>query len=164
MGQVTYCPQLTITDYNGLVLSVAGEKVVTDVTATDGMWHFICVSWSSVGGEWQVLKDGELADGGSGLATSRRVEPGGLIVLGQEQDEKGGRFSAAESFQGQMTRLDVWGHALTQGEVAVLENSCLPYFGNIIAWTDVHSGLRGQIKVTKIFICRVCKIHFRFRS
>ena len=29
--------QLTITDYNGFVLSVAGEKVVTDVTANDGI-------------------------------------------------------------------------------------------------------------------------------
>ena len=29
--------ELTITDYNGFVLSVAGEKVVTDVTANDGI-------------------------------------------------------------------------------------------------------------------------------
>ena len=40
-------PQLTITDYNGFVLSISGEKVVTDVTANDGLWHFICTTWRS---------------------------------------------------------------------------------------------------------------------
>ena len=121
---------------------------MTDVTATDGGWHFICASWRALGGEWKVMKDGEVVDGGAGLAVDRRVAAGGLIVLGQEQDQEGGRFSAAESFQGQMTRLNVWAHALTQQEVAALGASCRPYFGNILTWSDVHSGLRGQIKVT----------------
>ena len=45
-GNLTF-PQLTITDYNGFVLSISGEKVVTDVTANDGLWHFICTTWRS---------------------------------------------------------------------------------------------------------------------
>lgn len=139
--------ELTVTDYNGFVLSVAGEKVVTDVTATDGQWHFICVSWRSARGEWWILRDGLLADQGAGLAAGRTVEAGGLVVLGQEQDEKGGQFSVVESFQGQMTRLDVWGHVLTQEEVRRLVVSCEPYFGNLLAWTDVLGGLRGHIQV-----------------
>ena len=42
--------QLTVTDYNGFVLSVKGEKVVTDVTANDGKWHFIALTWDSYTG------------------------------------------------------------------------------------------------------------------
>ena len=139
--------ELTVTDYNGFVLSVAGEKVVTDVTATDGQWHFICVSWRAARGEWWILRDGLLADQGTGLAAGRTVEAGGLVVLGQEQDEKGGQFSVVESFQGQITRLDVWRHVLTQEEVLRLVTSCHPYFGNLLAWTDVLEGLRGHIQV-----------------
>ena len=141
--------ELTITDYNGFVLSVAGEKVVTDVTATDGRWHFICFTWRSLDGGWQVLRDGMLADRGEGLATGRTIEAGGLVVLGQEQDERGGGFSAAESFQGQMTRLDMWGHVLTQEEVVRLAASCRPHHGNLLAWPDVQGGLRGQLKVVR---------------
>ena len=141
--------ELTITDYNGFVLSVAGEKVVTDVTATDGRWHFICFTWRSLDGGWQVLRDGMLADRGEGLATGRTIEAGGLVVLGQEQDERGGGFSAAESFQGQMTRLDMWGHVLTQEEVVRLAASCQPHHGNLLAWPDVQGGLRGQLKVVR---------------
>ena len=75
--------QLTITDYNGFVLSIAGEKVVTDVTANDGLWHFICTTWTSAGGSWSVFKDGVLADFGQKLATGSRVRAGGQIVIGQ---------------------------------------------------------------------------------
>ena len=73
-------------------MSVAGEKVVTDVTANDGLWHFICASWAAENGEWVVYKDGVAADSGHGLAQGSRINGGGLIVIGQEQDEKGGKF------------------------------------------------------------------------
>ena len=99
-----FCFQLTITDYNGFVLSIAGQKVVTDVTANDGLWHFICAGWTASGGQWSIYKDGYLADSGSNLAKGRKIKKGGMIVIGQEQDEEGGKFSAAESFIGRLTR------------------------------------------------------------
>ena len=37
--------ELTLTDYSGFVLAVAGRKVVTDVAANGGDWTAICVSW-----------------------------------------------------------------------------------------------------------------------
>ena len=43
-----------MTDYNGFVLSVKGEKVVTDVTANDGKWHFIALTWDSFTGQYFV--------------------------------------------------------------------------------------------------------------
>ena len=139
---------MTITDYNGFVLSIAGEKVVTDVTANDGLWHFICTSWESVGGKWKVYKDGVLADSGDDLAAGSWVESGGMIVIGQEQDKLGGRFSAAESFQGSITRLDVWGRVVDNDEILSLKLQCDPYYGDLLAWSSVYDGLRGHIKVS----------------
>ena len=55
--------------------------------------------------------------------------------------------SAAESFQGKMTRLDVWKRILNSEEINILKKQCEPYFGDVIAWPDVHNGLRGQIQV-----------------
>ena len=140
--------QLTITDYNGFVLSIAGEKVVTDVTGNDGLWHFICSTWSSRGGTWSVYKDGLLADSGDGLAAGGQVRQGGLIVIGQEQDEAGGKFSAAESFHGKITRMDVWSRVFNVEEVMSLKKQCSPYYGDLVAWSDVYNGLRGHIKVS----------------
>lgn len=31
------------------------QEVVTDVTANDGQWHHICVTWSSPTGAWNIL-------------------------------------------------------------------------------------------------------------
>ena len=142
--------QLTITHYNGFVLSIAGEKVVTDVTANDGCWHFICAAWTSAGGRWTVYKDGLLADFGEKLAEGSRVKAGGQIVIGQEQDEEGGKFSAAESFHGRLTRLDVWARNLDPAKVAALKRQCEPYYGDLLAWSHVYSGLKGHIKVSGV--------------
>ena len=48
--------------------------MVTDVTANDGLWHFICASWSSENGEWAMYKDGILSDHGEGLSKGSIIE------------------------------------------------------------------------------------------
>ena len=100
-------------------------------------------------GKWEVYKDGLLADTGCGLSEGGRVKKGGLLVIGQEQDEPGGRFSAAESFHGRITRLDIWSRALQQQQVLELKTQCDYYYGDLLTWPDVYTGLRGQIKVCK---------------
>lgn len=59
------------------MLYVNGEKVITDVTANDDHWHFICVSWSSAKGQWKIYKDGLLNDEGQNLASGSLI-PGKL--------------------------------------------------------------------------------------
>ena len=130
------------------MLSIAGHKVVTDVTGNDGLWHFICTTWTSAGGKWSVFKDGVLADSGTNLANGKRVKSGGMIVIGQEQDEQGGKFSAAESFHGRITRLDVWSRVFTPEDVLTIKQQCDPYYGDLLAWSHVYNGLKGHIKVS----------------
>ena len=85
---------------------------MTDVTANDGAWTFLCASWTSDDGAWQIYKDGVVSDAGVGLAAGQTVSPGGTFVLGQEQDLPGGGFSAAESFSGQLFGLTLWSKSL----------------------------------------------------
>ena len=56
--------ELTFTDYGGFVLSVKGQKVVTDITANDGTWTFLCGAWKSAEGQWAVFVNGHLTDRG----------------------------------------------------------------------------------------------------
>ena len=78
----------------------------------------------------------------------KKVENSGITCLNNFLIEKY-TISAAESFQGEMTRLDIWGKILTIEDINNLKKDCNPYFGDIIAWPDVHSGLRGHIKVCR---------------
>lgn len=50
------------------MLYVNGERVVTDVSANDGLWHHVCVIWQSYQGLWSIHLDGLLRDKGSGLS------------------------------------------------------------------------------------------------
>ena len=91
--------------------------MVTDVTANDGAWTFLCASWASQGGLWKIYKNGALADHGQGLAEGLVIGDKGTLVLGQEQDSPGGGFSAAESFRGRMYGLTMWSTSLESLQV-----------------------------------------------
>ena len=88
--------EVTLTDYSGFVLAIkgltretekknlsqkrhfsyvcSGEKVVTDISANDGAWNFICVAWSNAQGEWMIFQNGRIQRLGRGLAKGKVVE------------------------------------------------------------------------------------------
>ena len=98
---------------------------MTDITANDGTWTFLCVTWSSIDGLWVIYVNGEVIDRGEKLSEGQEISNGGILVVGQEQDSPGGHFSAAESFKGQLTRLNMWSRILTEDEVHEVMNSCI---------------------------------------
>ena len=53
---------------------------MTDVTANDGLWHHIVVTWSNVEGEWHIYKDGEEEASGEGLAPGTLI-PGRINIM-----------------------------------------------------------------------------------
>lgn len=61
------------------VLYVNGKRTITDVTASDGAWRLICVTWRSKGGIWAIYIDGRVGDSGEGLASDTFIP--GIITL-----------------------------------------------------------------------------------
>ncbi|KAK4305073.1 hypothetical protein Pmani_023017 [Petrolisthes manimaculis] len=150
----------TITDYNGFVVYVNGEKRITDVRANDGLWHHVCVTWTSNNGSWAIYLDAEMRDGGSGLANGTSIDGSGVMVLGQEQDHRGGGYSPQESFVGHMTLANLWGERLSAARVHHIYTQCERYVGNVRAWPDFKAGIRGQITVKTSTFCRGCGVAF----
>ncbi|XP_078575446.1 sushi, von Willebrand factor type A, EGF and pentraxin domain-containing protein 1-like isoform X3 [Branchiostoma floridae x Branchiostoma japonicum] len=146
-----------LTDYNGFVLYIGGSSKVTDVTANDGRWHHICVTWTSEGGVWRIYKNGFLVDMGQGLGTDRVIPGGGAFVLGQEQDSRGGDFHAPESFIGQMSLLQLWDYVLSEDNVFAMATTCQKNVGNVRAWPDFLPGIVGRVKKTPTNICKGCE-------
>lgn len=62
-----------------------GKNVITDITVNDGEWHFICATWASSNGRYDIYIDGVLRDAGNGLSTNLSIEANGTIIVGQEQ-------------------------------------------------------------------------------
>ncbi|KAL0114992.1 hypothetical protein PUN28_010511 [Cardiocondyla obscurior] len=148
----------TLTDYNGLVLYVNGEKIVTDIKINDGNWHFLCVTWESNNGSWRVFIDGIPKDSGVVLAQGTVVRANGSLVIGQEQDRLGGGFSESEAFLGKLGLLDMWDVVLNENDVTKLWNSCEKYHGNLIAWAQMRQYIHGDVAILTSPFCRGCPL------
>ncbi|XP_072098100.1 neuronal pentraxin 1 like isoform X1 [Mobula birostris] len=121
----------------------------------DGKWHHICVTWSTRDGVWEAYQDGMKRGNGENLAPWHPIKPGGIMVLGQEQDMLGGGFDATQAFVGEMSHFHMWDRVLTPGEVYSLANcSTKTLVGNVIAWTEANVDIYGGATKWTFEACR----------
>ncbi|XP_015258797.1 PREDICTED: sushi, von Willebrand factor type A, EGF and pentraxin domain-containing protein 1 isoform X1 [Cyprinodon variegatus] len=139
-------------DYNGWVLYVNGKERITDCPAVNtGQWYHIGVSWRSWDGDWRIYINGKPSDGGKSLSVGTTIPGGGVLVLGQDQDQRGEGFNPVESFVGSISQLNIWDRVLTPQQIKVLASSCpashVTHRGNVLAWPDFLNGVAGRVKV-----------------
>jgi len=75
-----------------------------------------------------------------------------VLVVGQEQDARGGKFSSSESYVGQIHGLNVWDYALSSAEIQRLASSC-GHLGNVAAWPDLLAGINGHVQQLNTSFC-----------
>jgi len=75
-----------------------------------------------------------------------------VLVVGQEQDARGGKFSSSESYVGQIHGLNVWDYALSSAEIQQLASSC-GHLGNVMAWPDLLAGINGHVQQLNTSFC-----------
>jgi len=142
-------------DDKGFYLMIGGKsRKINDVFANDGNWHQICVSWQNSDGAWQFYKDGAVRKHDKGLQKGHIIKGGGSLVLGQEQDSLGAGFQKKKSFQGILTKVDVWSYVATPKTIYLLSRSCMSGAGNVYAWSDFINAVKGA---TALIIPSPCK-------
>ncbi|XP_074872146.1 neuronal pentraxin-1-like [Carettochelys insculpta] len=125
------------------------ELLINDKAATlplaihDAKWHHICVTWSTRDGVWESYQDGVRRGSGENLAPWHPIKPGGIFILGQEQDTLGGRFDATQAFIGELADFNVWSHVLAPGEVYQLATCAGHVHGDLVAWAEGSLELHG---------------------
>ena len=77
------------------------------------------------------------------------IRANGSLVLGQEQDSKGGTFQAHQSFIGEMTGVNIWDHVIKDQEIARMSKSCLTEVGNVFQWREFKAHIKGSVKIIK---------------
>ena len=128
------------------------------MTAFDGVWHHICVTWENSLGTSKFYKDCELQDEGT-LKKGYTIRQGGTLVLGQEQDSVGGGFDTSQSFQGLLSNVNVWNHVLSAAQITEMSTSCqLDEWNeaNVYKWPDFLR--QGGTKLVKPSPCQPYKI------
>ena len=82
------------------------------------------------------------------------IPGGGVLVLGQEQDELGGGFDLSQSFRGQMTGVQLWNFVLPRDEIKQLQTSCQNAQGNVLAWSDfINASSTSDVSVVSMSSC-----------
>ncbi|KAM4531861.1 neuronal pentraxin receptor a [Odontesthes bonariensis] len=101
-----------------------------------GSWQHICVSWTQKGGAWQAYQGGKLRGEGRGLAAGHHIRPGGVLVLGQEQDSLGGGFDSSQAFVGEMSQVGLWDRVLSSSQVATSARCGRITQGSVAPWSE----------------------------
>ncbi|XP_010883142.2 neuronal pentraxin-1 isoform X2 [Esox lucius] len=130
---------------NPMELLVDDQAVTLPLSISDGKWHHVCVTWSTRDGQWEAYQDGVKRGSGENLSAWHSIKPGGVFILGQEQDTLGGRFDATQAFVGEISDLQMWSNVLTAHDIYSLASCNSHLSGDVIAWSENVLELHGGV-------------------
>ncbi|XP_036605711.1 adhesion G-protein coupled receptor D2 [Trichosurus vulpecula] len=105
------------------------------VFSADGRWHHVCATWEERSGQWALVTDGKLQAGTQSLSPAQSLAPGGMFVIGQDQDSLGGGFKKEEAFRGNITNLYVWAQVLGLDQLDMARVCEVPEDGLLFGWS-----------------------------
>ena len=125
-----------------------------DEAANDGEWHHICATWENSAGSWNFYIDGELKDSGTDFQTGHVINSGGIVILGQDQDDYGDAFDQDQSFFGEMYAVNLWSSVLSAEKILSMSGSCFHERGDYLKWSDFKEAqLHGDVSITSPTTC-----------
>ncbi|XP_059192555.1 uncharacterized protein LOC131974310 [Centropristis striata] len=122
--------------HNPVELLINDKVAQLPLSLPQDEWQHICVSWTLRDGVWKAYQGGKMKGRGEGLAAWHPIKPGGVLILGQEQDTLGGHFDASQALVGELSQFNLWDRVLKPAEVAALAECSSSALGNIAPWTD----------------------------
>uniref|UniRef100_A0A3Q2YM74 Neuronal pentraxin receptor n=1 Tax=Hippocampus comes TaxID=109280 RepID=A0A3Q2YM74_HIPCM len=129
--------------HNPVELLINDKVAQLPLSLPQDEWQHICVSWTLRDGVWKAYQGGKMKGRGEGLAAWHPIKPGGVLILGQEQDTLGGRFDASQALVGELSQFNLWDRVLKPAEVAALAECNSSVLGNIAPWTDLDVDVYG---------------------
>ncbi|XP_051999941.1 neuronal pentraxin-1-like [Xyrauchen texanus] len=130
---------------NPMELLIDDKAVTLPLSLNDGKWHHVCVTWSTRDGLWEAYQDGVKRGSGENLSPWHPIKPGGVFILGQEQDTLGGRFDATQAFVGEISDVQMWSQVLTPHDIYNLASCGGHITGDIIAWSESAVEIHGGV-------------------
>jgi hypothetical protein len=109
--------EFLIYNYRNFEIHIAGSSTgATGVSANDGSWHHIAVTWKSSDGSLKLYKDGTQAYSGT-LQQGYSIVNGKSLVFAQEQDAEGGGFDPGQAHLGQIDDVRIYNYARSAEQI-----------------------------------------------
>lgn len=118
--RVNYQPIGTPTPVIALLnITIKGQNYALTVSPGSNTWRHIAVTWNSSTGQVLVYQNGALLNGNV-ISPGVPIQPGGIMVLGQNQKALGGDFDPGIALIGDIDDLAIYNRVLTAGEITQL--------------------------------------------
>ncbi|XP_062375188.1 serum amyloid P-component-like [Sardina pilchardus] len=113
-------------------------------------WNSVCATWDSQTGIAQIWVNGKQSVR-KGISRGGSISGAPSIILGQEQDNYGGKFDRAQSFVGMLTDINMWDSVLPYPEIALyMSNIPQKTDGNVISWRSLDFTANGYVIVENL--------------
>ena len=116
-------------------------------------WTNYCITWSTHTGGAQLWVNGLVGEQRY-LKSSYTISPGGVFILGKDQDGLLG-ISNSDGFVGKMTDVNVWDYVLTTANIRD-QKSCernSTVVGNVFSWGTTELSLYGGVQLDNQYRC-----------
>ena len=125
--------EILIFNYKNFQIYIENVSRTTNVSANDGVWHNIAVTWRNSDGLVKLYKDGVEAYSGT-LKAGAAPDPKNLII-GQEQDSFRGGFDPNQAFLGLIRNVLFYNRFLSGDEIRYnYNNPDNPVTNGLILW------------------------------
>ncbi|KAM6972246.1 neuronal pentraxin receptor b [Aplochiton taeniatus] len=143
--------------HNPVELLINDKVAQLPLALPQNEWEHVCVSWTLRDGVWKAYQGGKMKGRGEGLAAWHPIKPGGVLILGQEQDTLGGRFDSSQALVGELSQFNLWDRVLKPAEVAALADCSSSTLGNIAPWTDHDVDVYGGATKESLDPCHIAQ-------
>ncbi|KAM3915738.1 C-reactive protein-like [Leptodactylus fuscus] len=132
-----------------LYLRTSSEPTIFSLPALSTFGTHVCVTWESSSGVTSFWVDGKRS-ARQVYRKGHHVSPGGIVILGQDQDTCGGRFDAKQSLVGEISDVHLWNYLLPSSTIKDVHEKRQSAGGNIIDWSSVHYRLYGNAVIQSV--------------
>ena len=108
--------EFAVINYQSFSTYVRDDSRSLAVSANDGEWRHIAVTWKSLTGACTFYKDGEPVKTNA-FQVGNFMETNGTLVVGQDQDSLGGGFQSFQGFVGVIDEIRLWNTVRTAEEI-----------------------------------------------
>ncbi|XP_028675001.1 pentraxin fusion protein-like isoform X2 [Erpetoichthys calabaricus] len=121
----------------------------------NSFWTNLCVTWESSSGLTAIWVDGK-SSGRKVYRQGHEVQDGGIVILGQDQDNPGNEFDKKQSFIGEITSVHLWDYVLPSDELCLVSQGHTEPKGNVIDWNTVGYEARGNVLIKPVNNYKFC--------
>jgi CUB/sushi domain-containing protein len=114
-------------------------------TFIDGFWHHFCATWENTAGKVVMYIDGKIEKEAN--VHIGYVIPKGALILGQEQDSYMGGFDVSQTYQGNLTGVNIWDRVLVVNEISDLSSISSTEEGHAVKWSDLKTKTFGNVQL-----------------